>query len=245
MDAQEAHLAKYTAKYQALYPDSHILLIRSFVYHFVGSKFPGEIAPSVPVIRSILGEEDGAAAAGSNQTPKMLIHVFSNGGSTALKYLYDLYPKTVRGQGSLPAHVTIFDSAPGRFQWSRSVTAFALSAARSNLFVRMFVTAMAHLMSALYWVLTVPWRRGGFLERTWLAHNVKTKNQTEIRRTYIYSKEDKLVDYRDIEEHAAQALQQGYQVTLEEFKGTAHVAHARGDEARYWSIVRDTWENAK
>lgn len=245
MDAQEAHLAKYTAKYQALYPDSYILLIRSFVYHFVGSKFPGEIAPSVPVIRSILAEEgDGA---GSNQYPKMLVHVFSNGGSTMLKYLYDLYPKTAsQGESpSLPAHVTIFDSAPGRFQWSRSVTAFALSAARSNLVVRMFVTAMAHLMSALYWVLTVPWGRGGFLERTWLAHNVKAKNQTETRRTYIYSKEDKLVDYKDIEEHAAQARERGYQVTLEEFKGTAHVAHTRGDEARYWSIVRDTWESAK
>lgn len=245
MDAQEPHLAKYTAKYQALYPDSYILLIRSFVYHFVVSKFPGEIAPSVPVIRSILAEGDGA---GSSDHPEMLVHVFSNGGSTALKYLYDLFPKQAAKQGessTLPTHVTIFDSAPGRFQWSRSVTAFSMSAARSNFVVRMFVTAMAHLMSALYWVLTVPWGRGGFLERTWLAHNVKTKNQTETRRTYIYSKEDKLVNYRDIEEHAAQAREQGYQVTLEEFKGTAHVAHARGDEARYWSIVRDTWENVK
>lgn len=251
MDAQEAHLAKYTAKYQALYPDSHILLIRSFVYHFVGSKFPGEIAPSVPVIRSILAGDEGDGADGSsssNHHPKMLVHVFSNGGSTTLKYLYDLYPKTGARQGespTLPAHVTIFDSAPGRFQWSRSVTAFALSAARSNFFVRMFVTAMAHLMSATYWILTVPWGRGGFLERTWLAHNVKSKNQTETKRTYIYSKDDKLVDYKDIEEHAAQARERGYQVTLEEFKGTAHVAHTRGDEARYWSIVKDTWERAK
>lgn len=246
MDAQEAHLAKYTAKYQALYPDSHILLIRSFVYHFVGSKFPGEIAPSVPVIRSILGKGDGAG--GSNHSTEMLVHVFSNGGSTTLKYLYDLYPKIVgRGESStpFPAHATIFDSAPGRFQWSRSVTAFSLSAARSNFFVRMFVTAMAHMMSALYWVLTVPWGRGGFLERTWLAHNVKVKNQTEVKRTYIYSKDDQLVNYKDIEEHAAQAREQGYQVTSEEFKGTAHVAHARGDEGRYWSIVRDTWENSK
>lgn len=258
MGAQEPHLAKYTAKYQALYPDSHILLIRSFLYHFVSSKFPGEIAPSLPVIRSILAaaaaeeeeeqEDDLDGAGTSNQHPKMLVHVFSNGGSTALRYLYDLYPKTAgRGESSspFPAHVTIFDSAPGRFQWSRSVTAFTMGAARSNLLVRMVVTAMAHLMSALYWVLTVPWGRGGFLERTWLAHNTKTKNQTEVRRTYIYSKEDELLDYKEIEEHAAQAREQGYQVTLEEFKGTAHVAHARGDEGRYWSIVRDIWEKAK
>lgn len=239
MDAREPHLAKYTAKYQALYPDSPILLVRAFVYHFVGSKFPGEIAPAVPVIRSIM-EEDG----GDSSSPEMLVHIFSNGGSTTLKYLYDLYSETAGKSESskLPLHVTIFDSAPGRFNWSRSVTAFSMGATRSNLLVRTFVTAMAHLLSAFYWILTVPWGRAGFLDRTWLAHNIKAKNQSEIGRTYIYSKEDELVDYKDVEEHAAQARQQGYKVTLEEFQGTAHVAHARADEARYWSIVRDTWD---
>lgn len=239
MDAREPHLAKYTAKFQALYPDSSILLVRSFVYHFVGPKFPGEIAPAVSVIRSIMGEDGG-----DSNRPEMLVHVFSNGGSTALKHLYELYAKSAR-QGespALPSHVTIFDSAPGRFQWSRSVTAFTMGVARSHFFVRLFVRVMAHLMSAVYWILTVPWGRAGFLERTWLAHNVKTKNSTEVGRTYVYSKEDKLVNYKDVEEHAAQAREQGYKVTLEEFQGTAHVAHARGDEGRYWSIVRDTWD---
>lgn len=249
MDAREPHLAKYTAKLQALYPDSPIVLVRSFAYHFMGSKFPGEIAPAVPVIRSILAGNSAATTttttSSSKRRPEMLVHVFSNGGSTALRYLYDLYRKTA-GPGeepsSLPLHVTIFDSAPGRFEWSRSVTAFSLGAVRSNFLVRVLVAAMAHLLSAFYWILTVPWGRPGFLERTWLAHNVKTKNSTEVGRTYVYSKEDKLVDYRDVEEHAAQAREQGYQVALEKFQGTAHVAHARGDEARYWSIVRDTWD---
>lgn len=240
MDAREPHLAKYTAQLQALYPDSAILLIRSFVYHFVGPKFPGEIAPAVPIIRSIMAGGDGA----DTTRPEMLVLVFSNGGSSALKHLYDLYSKSA-GLGespNLPRHVTIFDSAPGRFEWSRSVTAFTLGAVRSSFLVRLFVRAMAQLFTALYWMLTVPWGRPGFLERIWLAHNVKTKNQTEIGRTYVYSKEDKLVNYKDVEEHAAQAREQGYKVALEEFKGTAHVAHARGDEARYWSVVRDTWD---
>lgn len=243
MDAREPHLAKYTARLQALYPDSPILLVRSFAYHFVGSRFRGEVAPAIPLIRSLVAGDGASSGTRSGTRPQMLVHLFSNGGSTTLTYLYELYRESA-GPGespALPPHVTILDSAPGRFAWSRSVTAFSLGAARRSLPVRLLVAALAHVLSAVYWALTVPLGRPGFLERTWLAHNARAENQAELRRTYIYSREDALVDYRDVEEHAARAREQGYEVALERFEGTAHVAHARGDEARYWSIVRDTW----
>lgn len=242
MDAREAHLAKYTAKLQALYPDSPIVLVRSFVYHFTSPRFSGEIEPAAPLIRSIVADSDGNADGG--RTPEMLIHVFSNGGSTMLRFLYDIYASSARPGESraLPPHVTVFDSSPGRFSWSGSVTAFSIPLARRNIVIRLLWKVFIHCLCATYWIFNVPWGRPGFLGRSWLAHNEREKNQAEIRRSYVYSEEDRLIRYQDVEEHAAAGRERGYNTKLEKFTGTAHVAHARVDELRYWSIVKDTWE---
>ena len=64
-----------------------------------------------------------------------------------------------------------------------------------------------------------------------------------MRRVYIYSSTDALTDYRDVETHAAEAETKGFSVALEKFKGSAHVAHQRKDESRYWDIVKRTIED--
>lgn len=248
MGAREPHLAKYTTKLQNLYPDSPIVVLRSFVYHFTTkvSSHPKEVAAAVPVIKSIMadyadGEEDGK--------PSMLVHLFSNGGSAALRHLREQYaaasPSGGPGGSRLPRHVTVYDSAPGKFQWQRSVTAFMASAARMAAPARLAMLVVVNCLFALYWAAHVPWGRPGYLDRTWLAQNDRAGNAAEVRRAYIYSDEDALVDSRDIEEHAASAKQNGFVVAaLEKFVGSAHVAHVRVDEARYWGVVKDAWENS-
>lgn len=248
MGAREPHLAKYTTRLQSLYPDSPIVVLRSFVYHFTikVSSHPKEVAAAVPVIKSIMadypeGEEDGK--------PSMLVHLFSNGGSAALRHLREQYaaasPSGGPGGSRLPRHVTVYDSAPGKFQWQRSVTAFMASAARMAAPARLAMLVVVNCLFALYWAAHVPWGRPGYLDRTWLAHNDRAGNAAEVRRAYIYSDEDALVDSRDIEEHAASAKQNGFVVAaLEKFVGSAHVAHVRVDEARYWAVVKDAWENS-
>lgn len=261
MGAQEPHLAKYTTRLQALYPGSPIVVLRSFVYHFTTrvSSHPSDIAAAVPVIKSVLadyraGGDDADADADADQhgKPTMLVHLFSNGGSAALRHLREQYAAAASssssqqgGEGaSLPPHVTVYDSAPGKFQWRRSVTAFMASAARMNIIARLAVRVFVNCLFAFYWVAHVPWGRKGYLDRTWLAQNDRQANSAEVRRAYIYSEEDALVDYRDIEEHAASAVRNGFTVSaLEKFKGSAHVAHVRVDEARYWGVVKDAWEN--
>ncbi|KUI59400.1 Transmembrane protein 53-B [Cytospora mali] len=251
MDAREPHIAKYTTRYQALYPDSHIVLIRSFVYHFTTKVrlHPKEIEPAMPVIRSIISEAGGGGSGederGHDKVPDMLVHVFSNGGSTALRHVYGQYARSARpGEPTkLPAHATIFDSAPGRWQWGRTVTALMASLAGASWVIRLVMRPLVHLLCAFYWLGHVPWRRPGYLGQTWLVHNDRSENKSECRRTYIYSVEDELVDDRDIEEHAAAAAKIGYVPRLERFNGSQHVAHVRLDGERYWGIVRDTWEN--
>lgn len=250
MGAREPHLAKYTTRLQAMYPDSPIVVLRSFVYHFTTkvSSHPKEIAPAVPVIKSIMAEYDEGAEEEAGK-PTMLVHLFSNGGSAALRHLREQYaaasPAGGPGPSRFPRHVTVYDSAPGRFQWQRGVTAFMASASRASAPVRLAVLALVNCLFALYWAAHVPWGRPGYLDRTWLAHNDRKGNAAEVARAYIYSDEDALVDPRDVEEHAALARRNGFTVAaMEKFKGGAHVAHVRVDEARYWGVVKDAWEKS-
>lgn len=242
LDAREPHIAKYTTRLQALYPDSPILLIRSFTRQVTinARSHPMRIEPAVPVIRSITAEAEGGG-----RLPEMLIHVFSNGGSTTLKHLYGVYAESARpGEAAgLPSHVTVFDSAPGRWHWGRTVAGFMASLSGTSWAVRLAMRPLLHLMCAVYWVLYVPWGRTGAMEQSWLVHNDRAKNLSEQGRTYIYSEVDELVDYRDIEDHAAAAHEAGYVTRLEKFSGSQHVGHVRVDQERYWSIVRDSWEN--
>lgn len=75
-----------------------------------------------------------------------------------------------------------------------------------------------------------------------MSHNKDDGNMAEMRRVYIYSPTDALVDYKDVETHAAEAETKGFSVALEKFEGSAHVAHLRKDESRYWEIVKRTLE---
>lgn len=262
MDAREPHLAKYTTKLQALYPDAAILLVRSFAYHFFGflgggggpRRLAAEMEPAVALVRSIMAaaSSDRSTSTASRgprssssplraRQPEMLVHVFSNGGSTMLRLLYEAHP--------LPPHVTIFDSAPGRFSRQSSVRAFTLAAVSSgtdsSFLARLLWRVAIQCFCAAYWIFhnVVPWSRPGALERTWAAHNDRSVNRSEVRRAYVYSEEDALVAPRDVEEHAAGARAGGFEVVrLARFVGTAHVAHVRGDEERYWGVVREAWE---
>lgn len=240
MGARLPHLAKYTTKLQALYPDTPIVVLRSFTYHFTtrAADHPKEVAAAVPVIKSIMDDGAEGEEGGDGKPPSMLVHLFSNGGSAALRHLRDQYA------GPLPRYVAVYDSAPGKFQIQRSVAAFTASTARAALPVRLAVLLIANCIFGLYWATHVPWGRTGYLERTWLSHNDRAANAAESRRAYIYSEEDALVDPRDVEEHAASAVRGGFVVAaVEKFAGSAHVAHVRADEARYWGVVKKAWED--
>jgi len=174
----------------------------------------------------------------------------------------------------LPQHTITFDSAPPQFRYSKSYTAIASGIPSSiNPILRYFVLApLIHAWCCFAWVqhFVTDSEGGGPFGRVGLGHNdfVGVRNTTdqgaaaandgggndgdegststgEVRRTYIYSEADALVDWRDVESHAAAAVEKGLpsaNVRLEKFEGSMHVAHARADEGRYWRVVRETWE---
>lgn len=180
-----------------------------------------DVRPAVSVVRAAATTETG------NSRPQILVHAFSNGGSAMLRHLRAAYG------GAFPPHVTIFDSAPGQFT-ARSGIA-AVSAGLPPL-IRAVLRPFLWFVAFCYtlWFL----RRDDSLQRHAKAHN---SVKGELRRTYIYSESDKLIDWRHVEEHAATSEKNGYETRREKFSGTPHVSHMRGDEERYWRVVKETW----
>ncbi|KAI0106177.1 hypothetical protein GGR51DRAFT_559980 [Nemania sp. FL0031] len=241
-DARDAHIAKYVAKYQALYPAAQILLLKSTFQCIMN---PSRIGPSIKhaaaVVHAAFPPEQQQTAAS-----QFLIHMFSNGGSSSIANLYEQYAATAVGPNEnkrLPPHVTVFDSAPGTYSIPGAV-AFA-SVGLSSSLQRLVAAPVLYTLAAL-WSASIALGFSRDVLRDWgSTHNNtnagsssgKGGNAAEVRRVYIYSPGDALIDYRDVEAHAAEAESRGFSVALERYEGSAHVAHVRKDERRYWEII--------
>ncbi|KAF9770754.1 hypothetical protein IL306_011623 [Fusarium sp. DS 682] len=236
-NALDNHIAKYVDKHKELYPNSQIVLVKSYNKTFFDPKV---LAESVKPMASIIRATFPGAPQITSQ-PGMMVHLFSNGGSSSISALYDVYAATAHeGEDPwLPPHVTVFDSAPGAQRLNNTAAFFQSTIPKSY---RSFFMPLIYLFAA-GWQFT----KILGLTKDWLAfwgstHNTaEGKKEREIRRAYIYSETDELVDHRDLEAQAAEAEKLGFDVHLEKFDGSLHVAHARKDEARYWGAIQRNW----
>ncbi|RGP69141.1 transmembrane 53-b [Fusarium sporotrichioides] len=237
-NALDTHIAKYVDKHKQLFPAAQILLVKSFNKTFFDPKGLARfVRPMVPVIRAAVPE-----GASSTSEPSILIHIFSNGGSSCISALYDEYSISAQADEDpyLPPHVMVFDSAPGA---QRASTTHAFFVVNFSKLQRFFLSPLIYIF-ALFWQLT----RNLGNTKDWLVYWGKTHNEAEgkkereLRRSYIYSDTDDLVLHTDLEIQASQAVELGYNVRMEKFVGSQHVAHARHDDERYWRTVQRTWD---
>jgi hypothetical protein len=243
MGARDPHIAKYVAPYQALFPPTPILLLRSEPSHFLHPRGTArDFAPAIPFVRSIFPElgktTPTSTTSARSQPPQLLIHAWSNGGTTCLLNLRRALGGTTT---TLPPYTLVLDSTPGTFRYRSSYLAFTTGMKGA---VKWLVAPLMHLLCAWYWFVHVLIRRGqtGLLARMARALNDDASKAAEVRRTYVYGEGDRLVDWRDVEGHAEEAARKGFAVRREKFEGGEHVAHVRIDPERYWRVVRETWE---
>ncbi|KAK0633833.1 hypothetical protein B0T14DRAFT_83141 [Immersiella caudata] len=237
--AQDQHIAKYVTKYQALYPTSVILLLKSppLILIRTPREIPKAIEPAVPVVKSIFPDSSSSDSA----NPSLLIHLLSNGGSSSIAGLYTVFAAaSPTGNAQLPAHIKIIDSAPSSITLWPSIEFSKAFVPKS---LHLIAMPALFLLSAFYTTTITFGLLTDWLKVWGETHNDEEKNGAEVRRLYVYSEEDKLVSWQGVEAHAKGAAERGFEVRMEKFVGTGHVSHARGEmERKYWEMVREFWE---
>ena len=268
LGAGRKHVAKYTTLYQRTAPSARILLIEADVSILISSyeKQRAAIGPAAGVVLNAL--ETGSLEEGvdmkctdehiatSDNIPgtKILLHAFSNGGTnTATQLLLALRAK--RGNQPLPVRSLILDSCPAKGTYWKSYTAMVQSLPRGAA-TRLFGALTVHCILILLhwgWIGAMGNENPSSLHRRTLLDDGAIRgawNEAEVdkglgdneRTVYLYSKDDKQVDWRDIKEHAEDARKRGFHVEEIMFQGSGHCAHYLLHRERYEEIVKESWE---
>lgn len=138
---------------------------------------------------------------------------------------------------TLPLTAVVLDSSPGGATLQRVVAAFAASLPKGGVIRFLGVLVLYVVYAALVgtlWVLG----RDNKLDRMRKQLNDGALFDRAAPRVYCYSKRDRLVDWEDVEAHAAGASAAGFDVRRDVFEGSEHVAHALVERERYWGVVQ-------
>ncbi|KAL3486646.1 hypothetical protein BJX62DRAFT_246618 [Aspergillus germanicus] len=233
---------KYIAHYRRLAPHARILVLTSSTSDIVlppnQKRRCKELAPALEVLRASLAAQASTSTSEATSDGKELsihIHLFSNGGVYSTTSLLQSY-RSATGH-ALPNISIILDSAPGTPGFVGGMRSFSAVLPR-NIILRSVGQISFLVILSFLWVLSCL----GFVDSVTAgrrAMNEKGLIGGEPRRVYIYSNEDKMVDWEDVEEHAKEAGENGWEVQMERFEGSGHVDHMRRDEGRYWGIVEE------
>jgi hypothetical protein len=233
MGARDMHIIKYFDQHRQLFPTSKILLVKHpYEHNFNSWRAQAEIAAAVPVLRAV---SELCPLSPQRSDPQVLFHVFSNGGCINSTRFHKLYREANADHAlNIPAHVTIFDSCPGQFNYARTYLALSQG-------VSIIVKPLITFFLLGYWICEGIFGGPSPLATMALALISDDLLSLEARRLYIYSEADAMIDWKDVEQHAIDAERAGFKVLTEKFTGSPHVAHARGDPERYWKLVTQIW----
>jgi hypothetical protein len=244
-------LSKYIKGYQSLYPHTSILLLQNEINNMLFTpdswQFSAQFNYAAEQVKQHMDNSDNA---------RILLALFSNGGSHSAVQLSEAYKQMYNA--TLPIHAIVLDSTPGKPHWSETHKALMTGVPKNPLarlagsftvHSMLFTTGLMHASSNVL---------GGYGElATWKLWRVLNEPGSAflregVPRTYIHSEEDIMILSKDVREHAeiARGRLRGLSgegkerelVKIEEFVGTPHTNHMSSDPARYWGIVRGTWE---
>ena len=230
--APAKNIVKYTNRYKSLYPTSRILLIKTpfsdMILHTETSQ-KDILDPAVTILSRI-------------SNPRLLVHTFSNGGTYKLCELAKAYQRT--NKTILPIKALIFDSAPGKPQFRRSVEALKHVLPKPWY---LYFPALAVLYIYLASLHVMYWTIGGapISTQVWHGANDSKLIDAKAERLYVFSKEDEMIWWEDVMEHATDAREKGWKVAMEEFSGSKHVAHVVVDPERYWDAITGFWKRSQ
>ncbi|EXJ78874.1 hypothetical protein A1O1_09276 [Capronia coronata CBS 617.96] len=240
MGARSRNIKKYIKTIQTRFPFSKILLLRQDG----GDLFWRPVSQQMKNLEPAVGVVKRLADIRRPDPLRVLVHIFSNGGSYTACQFADAF-RSSTGE-LLPVSAMVLDSTPSLPSTSRSHTAICEYLPKSG--------SLRALGSAAVWaylgfgkiVNKVAQKEDITLSlRRRLNDPEGAFTQGKAKRVYIYSQADKLIPAADVELHAQEAMRAigEERVQLEDFVTSRHVGHVLVDETRYWSIVENLWKD--
>lgn len=275
LGAARKHIVKYISLYQAIAPSARILLIESNVPILISSyvKQRRDIKPAVAAVLDTLTSRSptlfpsgtlsktatdrqhavntGSSGSNSDSTnPRILLHVFSNGGTNTATQLLIVLNAHLKAPLRLAG--LLCDSCPAKGTYWRSYDAMVLSLPK-DLASRMLGALVCHcILILLYtWIACGNENPASLNRRTMLDEGTVSAcwgeegegNKGGGTVCYLYSKEDRMCLWEDVTAHASEARRLGWDVREILFEGSGHCAHLQRDEGRYGDAVWSVWDD--
>ncbi|KAK3360464.1 hypothetical protein B0T25DRAFT_448780 [Lasiosphaeria hispida] len=246
-DASPKHVSKYVDGYLRLFPHAKLVLIFSPILRAIIQHVDVRTRNMEPVLDAVFGV-DHTHPAEHKIDDRILAHVMSNTGGINFASTLNAYLR--RHSTTLPHRMLVCDSTPGSVDfmsnlmpWSRAMALGVASWFPWPFVVTQFLAGgFLATLHGMGWVLG----RTSAAEFSTGAVSDPAFSTTAARKLYLYSKEDDIIYWEDIEAHAALSRERGYAVDAEMFDGTTHVGHMRKHPEQYWAAIARTWgETAK
>ena len=265
LGAARKHIAKYIALYRRVAPSARILLIESSV-SILGSTFVRrqriiQYTPAAAAVLDTLAECEHQIPAYSKELldgcldtekkdkrirrsstssryadPKILLHIFSNGGMSSATHLLHV----LRSRMKKPLALTgiVFDSCPGKgTSYWQTFDAMMLSFPENH--VWRFLGALAVHCFLIVLVLYIACGNENPAALWW---RTPLEENPAHGACYLFSREDRMIDWIDVQQHAKEARRNNWRVMEVQFYGSGHCAHLMMNEGRYIEAVNSVWE---
>ncbi|KAF7854569.1 hypothetical protein EAF04_010378 [Stromatinia cepivora] len=237
-NAAPKHISYYTTYYTNLFPSSRIALCTMKTSQFLlesEARRRKDVAPAI----------DALFSGSSDENEKLLVHCISNGGGKRFYGVAGLY-HSLKGK-PLPISTIIYDSCPSLPWFKRDLHALLhVPGAKLPWLLYIPLAILAILIaSILYFIVHCcpHWVWRDLVRGPLEGLNDERLVSKGATRGYIYSEEDDVIEWTDVEEHGEVGKQKGYRVERVKMVGGKHAQMFRGQggEEVYWGFVRKLW----
>jgi hypothetical protein len=242
-DSNPKHVVKYADGYRALFPQARTVVVFGPILKAITQTLPNRARDMAPVIDAAFG---GSQDPEEHEKERVMITAMSNtGGINIASTLHAYYQ---RFRVPMPHQLLICDSTPGSTdffpnagRWSHAMALGLSQAIPLPFFIHQ---GMSLLFLGFLQGLCRVFRIQPASEFSVAAVNdigPQGLSTLKAAKLYLYSKEDEIILWRDIEAHAAEAREKGFDVALEMFEGTSHCGHMKDHKEQYWGAIERRW----
>ncbi|KAJ5893292.1 hypothetical protein N7495_004983 [Penicillium taxi] len=241
-DGMPKHVSKYSDGFHELFPSSRIIVVLSSTMQASNQQLEARVEAMKPVIDLVFPTPTGDGT----DEERVLFHAMSNTGGIFLAAVAVAYQRRHGTDKTLPHPLLVCDSTPGGLNFASQVGRWsrAMAVGTAKFFPWPFIVTHA-LWYTFLWA-NWAWERlrglepsGNWATRILNDHGIASTDSTRL---YLYSKEDQIIWWEDLEANAAEVKRLGYPVEMELFEGSLHVGHGRMHPDQYWTKISNCWK---